>query len=562
MKINRVLIRNFRSIKVLEFCPGDICALVGENNVGKTNILAALNFLLGETWPSKRGLEASDYYNQDTTRPIHIEVGLSENPRYISRIWCTIPWEGQAETKVEYREGSGYLSNEIRDQCALVYLDANRNLEYHLGHSRWTLFGRIIRQLDADFRDNAPEGQQQELVLHFNKARDVLQTELYRTFEATFKTAFSGQLKRTTYNIEMEFCTFDPLNYYRSIQPLLLEEDGTPKNPSSSGQGMRNLILLALFRTYAKVFKGDAVVAIEEPEIYLHPHAQRSLAALFDELAKQGSQIFYSTHSGNFIDIEHFDRIGLVEKCIDANGDLCTQVRQVSARQLLQRRQRLYPGVPMSECGLRERYRNICGLEHNEAFFARRIVLVEGETEEYALPIFAQALGYDFDAYGVSVVNAHGKNNLDQLYQLYTAFGIPVYLVFDNDRGGKEEDLAVNETLLRMLDLSAVSREPDRVVDNTFAILERNFENEMKVYLETVISGKYDQLSREAIQTLGAKAGKGLVARFMAQRLTAENIIPQFISEIIKAVQSLGKKADSDGNLRDTQPVDNEIWFR
>lgn len=46
-----------------------------------------------------------------------------------------------------------------------------------------------------------------------------------------------------------------------------------------------------------KAFRGDAIFAIEEPEFYLHPHAQRSLAALFEELATAGNQVFYSTHS-------------------------------------------------------------------------------------------------------------------------------------------------------------------------------------------------------------------------------------------------------------------------
>ncbi len=105
MKISRIFIENFKSIKYLEFFPSDICALIGENNAGKTNILSAINFLLGETWPSRRGLEATDYYNQDTNQSIHIDLTFESNPHKINRIWCTIPWEGRAETMVEYASG-------------------------------------------------------------------------------------------------------------------------------------------------------------------------------------------------------------------------------------------------------------------------------------------------------------------------------------------------------------------------------------------------------------------------------------------------------------------------
>ncbi len=359
------------------------------------------------------------------------------------------------------------------------------------------------------------------MIKYFNDTLKLLRTKLYCEFEEKFKVSFGEQIKHTTYNIELDFRTFDPLNYYRSIQPLMVEK-GKPKSLSETGQGMRNLILMALFRTYAEVFKDNAIIAIEEPEIYLHPHAQRSLATLFNELAKRGKQIFYSSHSGNFIAIEHFDRICLVEQCLDSSGQLCTQLRQVYVEDLLENRQKLHPDISMNPISIRERYSNICGLEHNEALFAKKIVLVEGETEEYSLPIYALKLGYDFDTNGVSIVNAHGKHNLDQFYQLYTAFGIPVYLIFDNDRGGKKNDSEQNVVLLRMLG-KPECLVPEAVIEDKFAIIEGNFERAMREYLESIEPGKYKWLENEAKKQLGEKVGKGLMARFMAQKLTNTN---------------------------------------
>lgn len=43
MKISRVYIENYRSIKKLDFSPGNYCVLIGENNAGKSNILKAVN---------------------------------------------------------------------------------------------------------------------------------------------------------------------------------------------------------------------------------------------------------------------------------------------------------------------------------------------------------------------------------------------------------------------------------------------------------------------------------------------------------------------------------------
>ena len=46
-----------------------------------------------------------------------------------------------------------YLSNDVRKNFSLVYIDSVRNFEAQFGSSRWSLFGQIVRQLDAYFRE-------------------------------------------------------------------------------------------------------------------------------------------------------------------------------------------------------------------------------------------------------------------------------------------------------------------------------------------------------------------------------------------------------------------------
>ena len=174
--------------------------------------------------------------------------------------------------------------------------------------------------------------------------------------------------------------------------------------------------------------------------------------------------------------MKHFDEICFVERKEDGEGELCTQLRQVSIQEFIDSRMELFPEILFTEESIRVRYHNLCSLEHSEAFFARKIVLVEGESEEYALPIYAAALDYDFDTHGVSIVNAHGKRNLDSLYQLYQEFELPVYLVFDSDRKkGKPEELDYNQILLRMLGEQG-EREPVGRVRPTYAIADEDYE--------------------------------------------------------------------------------------
>lgn len=561
MLIKRIRIQNYRSIKRVDIQPGDIVTLVGPNDSGKTNILSAINFLLGDRYPTRQGLDLTDFYNKDLNRDIQIQIWFNPNPDQIETIWVTCPGnEGKLQAKFRRTtmNGDQFLSNEVRDRYAIVYLDAARNFDSQFSSSRWSLFGRIVRQLDEHFRNSIPQDIQKDVQDNLAKAQELLKTPLYREFENAIAESFDDQVRRTTHRVELNFRTFDPLNFYKSLYPILIE--GTEhKNPSEAGSGMRNLIVMALFRAYARAFRGNAVIAIEEPEIYLHPHAQRSLAALFQELADNGSQVFYSTHSAAFINVARSDRVVLVERCFDKDDDLCTQVRTVSSEEILRARKNLYPNVPMTIMSMRERYRNICGLEHAEAFFSRAILLVEGPTEKEAIPIYARHIGIDFDSLGISAISANGKGNIDQLFQLYKTHGFPVFVVFDNDRGGDKDDIRVNLILTRMLELPETDM-PDAAIGDYYCIIDKNYENTIKDDLDKNYQGLYEKLKAEAVETLGKNAGKALVARYMAGKLAEQNIIPHIVAKILDAIKKLISPKDQADECLATGSGEESLW--
>ncbi len=343
MSLKHIRIKNYRSIKEIDISANDIVALVGPNDSGKTNILSAINFVLGERFPARQSLEGSDFFQKDPNQELKIEIWVSDNTDNIEKIWATCSPDG-FQARYGNRNGSSYyLSNAVREKFAVTYLDAARSFDSHFSTSRWSLFGRIVRQLHDDFIRTTPLQTQQAVREHLGRAQELLKTPLYQHFETAIAEAFQDQVRRTTHQVAFDFRTFDPLNFYKSLYPILIDRDEN-KNPNEAGSGMRSLIVMALFRAYARAFKGNAVIAFEEPEMYLHPHAQRSLATLFEELAANGAQIFYSTHSTTFIDISRSDRIVLVERHPDEDGDICTQVRATTRKDLLAARRRTPPG--------------------------------------------------------------------------------------------------------------------------------------------------------------------------------------------------------------------------
>ena len=74
MKISKLYIENFRSIKKLELEPSQICALIGPNNAGKSNILQALYRSIGREWVTVNSFDEQDVYGLDFDKDIIIQV--------------------------------------------------------------------------------------------------------------------------------------------------------------------------------------------------------------------------------------------------------------------------------------------------------------------------------------------------------------------------------------------------------------------------------------------------------------------------------------------------------
>ena len=160
---------------------------------------------------------------------------------------------------------------------------------------------------------------------------------------------------------------------------------------------------------------GEALL-IEEPELLLTPQAQRYLYRLLRRFADDGNQVVYATRSPAFVDAAHHYEI--------VRLDLRLGRRSV---------RRTHPDA-LSDA---ERVRLAAEFDHerSEMFFARAVVLVEGQTERLSLPFIFRALGHDPDAEGVAIVEVGGKANLPLAARLLDELGIPFVVVFDADRG-------------------------------------------------------------------------------------------------------------------------------
>lgn len=161
---------------------------------------------------------------------------------------------------------------------------------------------------------------------------------------------------------------------------------------------------------------GGELVLIEEPELMLTPQAQRYLASLLRTLAESGNQVIYSTRSPAFVDATHAEEI--VRLDLHAAGSI---PRRTTPRSLPDE-QRLRLAAEFDH-------------ERSEMFFARCVILAEGRTERFALPLIFRALGHDLNAEGIAIVEVGGKANLPLVGGVLSDLWIPCVVVHDTDRG-------------------------------------------------------------------------------------------------------------------------------
>jgi len=76
MRITQLTIQNFRSIENLTLALPRVCALVGPNNAGKSNILEALRRVLGTSWVSVSSFSPEDVFLRETDRAVTISCKL------------------------------------------------------------------------------------------------------------------------------------------------------------------------------------------------------------------------------------------------------------------------------------------------------------------------------------------------------------------------------------------------------------------------------------------------------------------------------------------------------
>ena len=530
MRVTRIEIQNFRSIKHLVVDLGETTVFVGPNNAGKTAILDALRIALTRRW-GQRGTGFTEYdvhLAGDDDDPkaspgVSIEIhaqesepkewpdGVAEDLDQIVQLdphtgLHSITLRTRCEWSKESRafEPSWEFLNVAREPLAgrgarrvnldrfwrylpVFYLGALRNVGDEFS-PRSQFWGKLLKALEIPAGLESRARRVLDLLNRRLLKADPRLQKISETLLGVTRIAArdrKGELKPSMVPLKM----WDLLS---KAEIILRNEPDSPWLPLlRQGQGIQSLSVIFLFRAFVEhlvreLYERDSepVLALEEPETHLHPQAARTLWPHVKELP---GQKIVTTHSPYFVQHVPFRDLRLVRltqegtqvKSLPASFSASVPVLDGLDAVVKRSDGRLkYASGTLTVtgaidertwrallkcCGRHERRAELVhamkelrdrsslhigddelqSLEtyarrmRGEIFFAERWLIVEGQADYLIVHALADAMDYNLNSHGVSVIDAQNNGNPATFAALARAFDIPWLAVFDGDGEGK-----------------------------------------------------------------------------------------------------------------------------
>jgi putative ATP-dependent endonuclease of OLD family len=451
VKINRVRVKNFRSLMNVETTLGNMTLLLGTNNSGKTSFLRALTVALTS---DRKFISRDDLFiNKDGNYPENPSVEVDIEIKPVGRARFLTEWAQvfgsdiqinpqseeffayktivdfsaqQTEAQIkryiikDWDSGNADENEEVTaniTKLPLFFIDAQRDLQEDLKFAQ-SYFGRLASQIEYDDAqrerlENALTTLNQESVensavlTHLKTSLEELNKTVQTRGSGVEITPFPKKLRDLHKGLKVNF------------------QDGGSETFSLEyhGMGTRSWASLLGYKAYVNWIKQKAdndgdilhpVLALEEPEAHLHPNAQRQV---YGQLKSITGQKIISTHSPYIAPLAGLEELRVFYKAEDS-----TKIADL--------KQLVGALTPKEKHSLETQIIRARG----ELFFARFVVLFEGPTEEGALPIFAKK-HWGCEAFEKGVSLTHCSGDAYKMYiQFLEALQIPWVIFSDYDK--------------------------------------------------------------------------------------------------------------------------------
>lgn len=327
MKITRIKIENFRSIKLTEFTTDNFNIIVGQNNCGKTNFFEAIEFFFNGA--GRGGLSNDLKFKRQSDLEIIVEIEFSgaqdgaEKMQHEGNKTKILNVLGDSDTVSltrtstnpkkrqvfvngdEVNPGTGFDAALNDFLPKFEYINTKQYYDSVAKYGKTTPIGIMLSGvLSAILESN-------EQYLEFQtKFRDLFEGD-----DSEIKTQFDLVGGKVKVNLEKQFPDTSKVNF--EVTPPIFDDllknfettvdDGIETTAEEKGDGMQRALMLAIIQTYAEFRKESEdegksfLFFIDEAELHLHPTAQRNLKNVLYQLSESTDQVFINTHSSVFV---------------------------------------------------------------------------------------------------------------------------------------------------------------------------------------------------------------------------------------------------------------------
>ena len=499
--ISRVVINNFRNFRFTDVKLGHKQVIIGENNVGKTNFLRAIQLILDPTLSDEdRMLQESDFNDSidnpmENKKEILIEVYIDNFEQ--NKTILTVFQDASVKTK----EGKEVLKFTYR---FFPYIDDAGNVEYqyniYKGNDETKKFGsyerkylnikviKALRDVEGEIRnsrtspiqkmlkDYAIEKQELEYIAeaYRKNGEDILNLDELVDLTNNINRRFSMILGNSDFDVSLQAMEINPSKVLSSLKLLMSQ-----RNTTDISLGLNNILYISMIlqllqdKTIPSLIKSEKYIelsAIEDSDILNDTYEKSKNENYFlkSDITDEQRNELYQFMSKNMpisngvtiLAIEepeaHLHPVNqrLIYKDVIKNSSnsvlLTTHSTQITAIAPIESIVHLHDdgkggteihataGMSMSDGEFLDVERYL-DVKRGEIYLGKAVLLVEGIAEEYLVPKFAELLGKPLDEKGIIICNIN-CTNFTPYVKLLKNLSIPYAIITDGDYYYENED--------------------------------------------------------------------------------------------------------------------------
>lgn len=491
--ISKVNIKNFRNFKDETVQLSHKQIIIGENNVGKTNFLRALQIILdpqlsdedrylnetdffdGLDKPMESGeiveimIEIQGYEHSKNMLALFEDATVSRDPYTLRFTYKYFPNPTTKEYTYEILQGFAEkaipFTHLHRKFLNLKVINAIRDVEHEMKNIRRSPINNLLKHYEI------PKTELEKISKNIkDKSDEILTIDEIQDLTKGINNKFS-KIIGVQPDSSISLNTLD-IHPSRILNTLKLMVGETNKRPTSeTSLGLNNILYISLILlslsdktvpTYLKKEKYDQLLSEEQSEILTHCYTQNAKGNYFlnEDIEQQQHMNLYDFLSTNNPSSDGFTILAIEEPeahlhpamqriiykdVIQGNTSVLLTTHSphitsvaplnsiVHVQSTSQSGSKIYSTanleLPDKEQQDIKRYLDV---KRGELYFGKGVILVEGIAEEYLIPRFAELLGYPLDLKGIIVCNIN-STDFTPYVKFLEQLSIPYVLITDGD---------------------------------------------------------------------------------------------------------------------------------